>query len=152
MTRMLAFLTAWLLTATAAAGDVYVTTDAQGHKVYTDTPQEIPAKKLDIHSESTDQDAVAKEYSSEMKRYDQADEARSKAQAQQSASKESTRGTAAERAKRCADAKQQYQVLVNNWRIYEPGPNGERTYLTAEQIDKQRADLKKYMDQACAEQ
>ncbi len=68
-----------LLAGTAVAGDVYVTTDAKGNKIYTDTPQSIPAQKLDIHSQSTDPATAAKEYSSEMKRYGQHDKANSKA-------------------------------------------------------------------------
>jgi hypothetical protein len=141
-----------LLAGTAGAGDVYVTTDAQGRKIYTDTPQSIPAQKLDIHSQSTDPAAVSKEYSSEMKRYGQQEKASSKAQAQQAAAQQTAQATAEERAKRCTDARQQYQVLMNNWRIYEAGPNGERTYLSAEQIDKERANAKQFMDQACADQ
>ena len=36
------------------AGEVYVTRDAQGNPVYTDTPQTIPAQKLDVRTSSTD--------------------------------------------------------------------------------------------------
>ena len=53
MKSILAFLAGWILCGAAAAGDVYVTTDAGGHRIYTDTPQAIPAQKLKIHSHST---------------------------------------------------------------------------------------------------
>jgi hypothetical protein len=148
----LALMAAWLLSGAASAGDVYVSTDAQGRKIYTDTPQSVPAQKLDIHSQSTDPAATAKQYSSEMNRYGQQEKASSKAQAQQAAAEQTAQATAEERAKRCTNARQQYQVLMNNWRIYEQGPNGERTYLSADQIDKERASAKQFMDQACADQ
>ena len=41
---------------------------------------------------------------------------------------------------------------MNSWRLYEPGPNGERTYLTSEQIDQARVSAKQVMDQFCADQ
>ena len=40
----------------------------------------------------------------------------------------------------------------DNWRVYEAGPDGERTYLTSEQIDAARANAKKVMDEFCAGQ
>ena len=41
---------------------------------------------------------------------------------------------------------------MNSRRLYEEGPNGERTYLTSEQIDKTRANAKEVMDQFCSGQ
>jgi hypothetical protein len=152
MKLMALLLTGLLVAGTAIASDVYVTTDAKGNKIYTDTPQSIPAQKLDIHSQSTDPAAAAQEYSSEMKRYGQDDKADSKAQAQQAAAQQAAQTTAEDKAKRCVDARQRYQTLMDNWRVYEPGPNGERTYLTSEQIDAARANAKKSMDEFCADQ
>jgi hypothetical protein len=146
MKPMTALFAGLLLAGTAGAGDVYVTKDAQGKPVYTDTPQTIPAQKLDIHSQSTDPATVAKEYSSEMKRYGQDQTASAKAQTQQA----TAQTTAEDQAKRCTDARQRYQTLMSNWRVYEPGPNGERTYLTSEQLDEARVNAKKAMDEFCA--
>jgi len=145
-------LAALLLAGTAVAGDVYVTTDAKGNKIYTDTPQSIPAQKLDIHSQGTNPATAAKEYSSELKRYGQDEKADSKVVTQQATTQQVAQSTAEDKVKRCTDARQRYQTLMDNWRVYEEGPNGERTYLTSEQIDAARANAKQAMNEFCAEQ
>jgi hypothetical protein len=152
MKQMATFLAALLLAGTAVAGDVYVTTDAKGNKVYTDTPQSIPAQKLDIHTANTDPGTAAQQYSSEMKRYGQDEKADSKAETQQTTTHQVAQTTAEDKVKRCTDARQRYQTLMDNWRVYEEGPNGERTYLTSEQIDAARANAKQAMNEFCAEQ
>jgi len=136
-----------LLAGTASAGDVYVTTDAQGHTIYTDTPQTIPAQKLDIHSQSTDPATAAKKRSSEITRDDKQAKANSKNPAQQAAPT-----TAEDRAKRCTDARQQYQMLMTSAQVYTAGPDGERTYLTSEEIDAARMNARQVMDQFCTDQ
>jgi hypothetical protein len=152
MKPMALLLAGLLLAGSAGAGDVYVTKDAKGNTIYTDTPQTIPAQKVDIHSGSTDAATEAQDYSSEMKQYQQQDQAYAKTQTQQAAAQQATQTTAEDRAKRCTDARQRYQTLMDNWRLYEPGPNGERTYLTSEQIDAARANARQVMNEFCADQ
>ena len=147
--RHIATLLSGLLAAgPALAGDVYVTRDAQGNPIYTDTPQSIPAQKLDVHTADTDDAAVAQRYSAQMSQYAKDDQADAASQKQQ----QSAQVTAEDKTKRCTDARQRYQTLMTSWRIYEPGPNGERVYLTSEQIDQARATAKQTMDAFCAEQ
>jgi hypothetical protein len=152
MKHLATLLAALLLAGTAVAGDVYVTTDAKGNKIYTDTPQSIPAQKLDIHSQSTNPGTAAQQYSSEMKRYGQEEKADSKAETQQTTVQQAAQTAAEDKVKRCTDARQRYQTLMDNWRVYEEGPNGERTYLTSEQIDAARANAKQAMNEFCAGQ
>ena len=87
-----------------------------------------------------------------MKRYGQADKASSKTRAEQPRLRQRPRKLPRPVPSAAQRHGKQYQVLMDSWRIYEPGPNGERTYLSAEQIDKERAVLKEFMDQSCAEQ
>ena len=151
--RPIATLVAGLLVSgAAAAGDVYVTKDAQGNLIYTDTPLTVPAKKVDIHSDSTNPDTVEQRYSSEMSQYAKDNQAAAKSQAQQAAAQQAAQDTAADQAKRCVEARQTYQTYMNSWRLYDTGANGERVYLTSEQIDKARADAKQAMDQFCSGQ
>ena len=63
------FVAALLLAAGAQAGDVYVTKDAKGNPVYTDTPVSIPAQKVNIANSTTDPAALQKRYSDEMNQY-----------------------------------------------------------------------------------
>jgi hypothetical protein len=148
MKQIAAVLAGLLVAGAAVAGDVYVTKDAQGRPIYTDTPQTIPAKRVDVHVQGTDQSAAAQQRSSETK----PDQASSNAQAQQPGAKQAAEDTAADRAKRCTDARQRYQSVMDARRLYEEGPSGERTYLTSEQIDQARANAKQVMDQFCADQ
>lgn len=141
-----------LLAGAAGAGDVYVTRDAQGRPIYTDTPQTIPAEKIGISSSSTDPDAVQKRYSEQMKQYSAGDQAASKTGAQAADAASAKPMSAEDRAKRCADARQRYQSYMDSHRLYEEGPNGERRYLTSEEIDAARSSAKQVMDQFCAGQ
>ncbi len=149
MKAMAMLLSGLLLSAAAGAGDVYVTTDAQGHPVYTDTPQAVPAQKVDIHTASPEPTAAVPGSSSPAK---QSAPQSTSAPSQQMTAQQAAQATAEDRAKRCTDARQRYQGLMESWRIYEPGPDGERTYLTSEQIDAARANAKKVMDEFCAGQ
>lgn len=150
MKPTLTLVVALLLSAGAQAGDVYVTRDAKGNVVYTDVPQTIPAEKIGIASASTDPAAVQKRYSDQMKQYAQDDAAESKANAQQASAQKASELSAEDRAKRCTDARQRYETLMNSWRLYEQGPDGQRRYLTSEEIDAARASAKQSMDLFCS--
>jgi hypothetical protein len=141
---------ALLLAAGAQAGDVYVTKDAQGRLIYTDTPQTIPAQKVGIASTSTDPATVQQRYTEQMQRYAAEDEV-----AQKDAAADTSRErqlTAEDKAKRCIDARQRYQTYAESHRLYEQTPDGQRRYLTSAEIDAARADAKQVMDQFCAGQ
>jgi hypothetical protein len=141
-----------LLAGPAAAGDVYVTKDAQGNNVYTDTPQTVPAQRVEVRTGVTDTSTATERYSAEMAQHANDEQAYAKSQAQESAARQAAQTTAEDKAQRCTEARQRYQTLMNNWRVYEQGPNGERTYLTSEQIDQARANAKQVMDQFCSDQ
>jgi hypothetical protein len=150
MKSMATLLAGLLLAGAAGAGDVYVTTDAQGRTIYTDTPQTIPAQKLDVHTGTTEATAAPRQISPATTQPGQSTQANMPAPA--SSDQQAAQSTAEDKAKRCMDARQRYQTLMDNWRIYEPGPNGERTYLTSDQIDAARANAKQVMNEFCSDQ
>ncbi len=141
-----------LLAAGAQAGDVYVTKDAQGRVIYTDTPQTIPAQKVGISSTSTDPATVQQRYTEQMERYAAEDAAEQKDAAAAAEASKAKQLTAEDKAKRCADARQRYQAYTDSYRLYEQTPDGQRRYLTSEEIDAARAGAKQVMDQFCAGQ
>jgi hypothetical protein len=141
-----------LLAAGAQAGDVYVTKDAQGRPIYTDTPATIPAQKIGIASASTDPATVQKRYADQMKQYTAEDASASKAIATEDDPAKAKQLSAEDKAKRCADARQRYQSYMDAHRLYEDGPDGQRRYLTSEEIDASRASAKQVMDQFCSGQ
>ena len=141
---------ALLLSAGAWAGDVYVTKDAQGRPIYTDTPQTIPAQKVGIANTTTDPAVVQQRYSEQMQRYAKEDAAEQKADAGGADAAKAKQLTAEDKAKRCADARQRYQTYAESHRLYEQGEDGQRRYLTSEEIDAARSSAKQVMDQFCA--
>lgn len=135
-----------LLAAGAAAGEVYVTKDDKGNPVYTDRPATLPAEKLGIQNQGTDPAAVQKNYTERMQRYAADDAAVSGA----AKTPQPAAMTPEQRAKLCADARQRYEVVMSSFRLYETAPDGQRRYLTSEEIDTVRADAKKLADELCS--
>lgn len=138
------------LAATAQAGEVFITKDAQGNPVYTDKPESLPAQKIDV---ATNQKGVVEAqpratpgqdpYAAQLKAYDEADKKAADA-------KQAAESTAADKAKRCQDARTQYQNVMNARRLYEDDEKGGRRYLDSAEIDAARADAKKVMDEFCS--
>jgi hypothetical protein len=56
---------------------------------------------------------------------------------------------AASRDKQCSEAQANYKRLIEGRRIYKTGENGERQYLTADQIDSERINAKRELDAIC---
>lgn len=148
MKPMVTLLVALMFVAVAHAGDVYVTRDAQGRPVYTDTPQTIPAQKVGVHSSDSDPAEVQTRYGEQMKRYASDDDA-GKTAAEASKAREMT---AEDRTKRCVEARKRYEAYMVSNRLYEQGPDGERRYLSSEEIDLGRTNTKQLMDQFCGAQ
>lgn len=137
-----------LLAAGAGAGEVYITKDEKGNPVYTDRPATLPAEKLGIQSQATDPAAVQKQYTERMQRY-AADDADA-AEAAKAKAPKATAITPEERAKLCTEARQRYETVMSSFRLYETAPDGQRRYLTSEEIDAVRADAKKLTDELCS--
>ena len=124
-----------------------MTRDAQGNPVYTDIPAALPAEKVGIRSNSTDPAEVQSRYDSQMKQYEQGKATKPAPDAEQPPAL-----TDEEIAKRCADARKRYQAYLDAFRLYEELPNGERRYLTSEELDAARADARQVMDRSCSDQ
>jgi hypothetical protein len=152
MKLILTFAAGLLLAFTAQAGDVYVTKDAQGNRIYTDRPQTLPAQKAGIESTSTDPAEVQARYEEQMQRYGAEESAAASAAASAADSKKAAAASAEDRAKRCVQARQRYETAMQSYHLYVVGPDGERRYLDSAEIDQTRADTKKMMDEFCGGQ
>jgi hypothetical protein len=53
------------------------------------------------------------------------------------------------REKQCTEAQERYKKLIEGRKIYKPGPNGERQFLTSEEIDAERLSAKQDINTAC---
>jgi hypothetical protein len=152
MKLILTFAAGLLLAAAAQAGDVYVTKDAKGNRVYTDRPQTLPAEKAGIESASTDPTEVEARYEEEMKRYAADDASATKAAATASDAKKAAALKAEDKAQRCVEARKRYQASMESYHLYVVGPDGQRQYLDSAEIDRVRADAKRSMDEFCGGQ
>jgi hypothetical protein len=53
------------------------------------------------------------------------------------------------RDKQCTDAQDRYKKLIEGRRIYKTGPDGERQYMTSDEIDSERLNAKRDIDTIC---
>jgi hypothetical protein len=56
---------------------------------------------------------------------------------------------AATQSKQCADAQDNYKKLIEGRHIYKTGDNGEKIFLTAQEIDTERLNAKQEVDAVC---
>jgi hypothetical protein len=150
MKPVLALMVAMLASGGATASDVFKTTDSKGQPIYTDRPETLPAKRLDIRTQSTDEVAVQQRYDEQMKSYAATEKARSDKAAD--AAGKADELSAADRAKRCLEARERYDSYMTSPRLYEQLENdGGRRYLSDAETDDVRARAKKAMDVYCDE-
>jgi Domain of unknown function (DUF4124) len=53
------------------------------------------------------------------------------------------------RVKQCTEAQDRYKRLIEGRKIYNVGPNGDREFLTSEQIDTERVNAKRDIETVC---
>jgi hypothetical protein len=53
------------------------------------------------------------------------------------------------RDKQCTDAQDRYKKLIEGRRLYKTGPDGERQFMTSEEIDTERLNAKRDIDNIC---
>ena len=147
--RIVYLMAALSIVATAHAGDVYVSRDANGNVVYTDTPQTIPAKKIGIASTPQDDADADARAQADQEQYQAQIQAANAADARQAAAQQASRQSTEQQAQQCAAARERYQKVMDAHRLYEQGPNGERIYLDSDQIDASRQSAKQAVDQLC---
>jgi hypothetical protein len=51
--------------------------------------------------------------------------------------------------KQCTDAQDRYKKLIEGRHIYKTGPDGERQFMTSEEIDTERMNAKRDIDSIC---
>jgi len=54
--------------------------------------------------------------------------------------------------KQCTDAQDRYKKLIEGRHVYKTGPDGERQFMTSEEIDTERLNAKRDIDSICNSQ
>ena len=148
--------TLFMLTAVAAAfaagpvaADVYKFKDDHGNVLYTDKPATLPAERLNIQSQKTDVVAAQTRAEEEMKRLQDADKANQLAAGQNKDQQQATQLSATQKAEQCTKARQRYDMYMNSQRLYQQEADGQRKYLSDEELSAARASAKASMDVMC---
>ena len=151
MLRTLFMLTvaAAVLAAGPVAADVYKFKDDKGNVLYTDKPSTLPAERLNIQSQKTDTVAVQTRQQEEMKRMQDADKSSQQAAGQNKDQQQATQLSATQKAEQCTKARQRYDTYMNSQRLYQQSPDGQRKYLSDDELNAARASAKASMDVMC---
>lgn len=139
--------------AVAQESSVYKWVDAQGVPHYSDQPPaDSSAEEMAIRFRKTDRGALQARTQARAE-LDAAGEIREGQEADANAAAEADRQKVlAERETNCKAARERVAKYSTALRLYRPGPNGERVYLTNEELDVERADANRAVDQWCSEE
>jgi len=136
------------------AGDVYKYVDEKGTTLYTDKP--IPGAVLVSTGSQRPPEVAARTNASNQAASSSQLAASNQriADAQNDARVSATvaKDLEAQRKENCKKAREQYQVTVTAYRLYKTGPDGQRQYMTAEEIDKARLNSAKEVEAICGPQ
>jgi hypothetical protein len=143
-----AMLIAWSGVASAV---VYKWVDAQGKLQYGDRPPDgVHAEVVEMPGSHVGRSAPA---SPETKAPPPASApnvaARPSPVSEDSAKKTVDEDVAQTRDKQCADAQDRYKKLIEGRKLYKAGADGERQYLSSEEIDSERVNAKRDVDSIC---
>lgn len=136
--------------AIAAEASVYKWVDAQGVPHYSDQPPVNSASEaLSIHYRKTDRSAQQARVKAKAEVENAADVKDGQQSGADATDDSDRQKVLAERESNCKAAKLRVNNYTNARRLYKPGPNGERTYLTDEEIDAERADAQRSVEEWC---
>jgi len=149
--RLIITLTALTLTAASAAqADVYRYVDGQGRVQYSD--KWVPGSELIKTTDRTrasSQAAAAQARAAEQNKLAVSDDRIASQQAQANAAAAVQKDLAATRNEQCKAAKERYEKSIQARRLFKPGKDGERQYLTDQEADEQRLQARMEMQNLC---
>jgi len=139
-------------TAVAQEASVYKWVDSQGVPHFSDEPAaDSSAEEMSIHYRKTDRGALQARLKAKSE-LDAATDVRKGQESESDAAAEADRQKVlAERDSTCKAARDRVAKYSNALRLYKPGPNGERVYLTSEELDVERADANRAVEQSCSD-
>lgn len=130
-----------------ASATVYKWVDAQGRTLYGDRPPDgVKAEVVQLLVERPSSPAPQQDRSGARSN---APPSSSSAPVDPAVRKAVDQDVSAARAKQCTDARERYAKLIEGRHIYREGKDGERQYLTSEEIDSARLSAKADVDAAC---
>ena len=141
--------------AIAQQATVYKWTDDQGIPHYSDQPPiNAASEALPIRYRRTDKSAVQSRPKANESQADVANAPEEEPDADESAAAATTdrEKNLAQRTATCKQAQERVTNYNQAQKLYKPGPNGDRIYLTSEELDAERADAQRVMEEWCSEE
>jgi hypothetical protein len=140
-------------TAVAQESSVYKWVDSQGVPHFADQPPvDGNAQELAIHYSKTDRAAMQARLKAKSELVAATDVREGQESDADAAAEADRQKVLAERETNCKAARDRVAKYNNALRLYKPGPNGERVYLTSEELDVERADANRAVEQSCSEE
>lgn len=132
-----------------AAADVYTWVDDEGEVHYSDKPDYIPAERLNVRTQPANPARMAAQ-AEDQETLDQARLIREHQEIEDNQAAEADRQfVLAERESNCQKARERMEVYTEAHRLYRPTAEGGREYLSADEIDRARADTMKDVNEWC---
>ena len=149
----------WIIAATFAAlasaswaeeVNVYRWIDRDGVPHFTDRPpSDANAEMTGIRSQRTDPSAVQARVQQQTETATEAAQRREDSDEEREAAAEQRAETRAQRKANCQQARERLQTYSTARRLYRPLPDGEREYLTDDEIDAARSGAQQDVDEWC---
>ncbi|MDQ1303421.1 MAG: hypothetical protein QG595_1404 [Pseudomonadota bacterium] len=142
-----------VMPAVAQQATVYKWTDEQGVPHYSDQPPvNAESEALPIRYRRTDKAAVQARIKTDETRQGAEDLREDQEDAEEETAATQREKDLAERAATCKQARERVTNYNQAQKLYKPGPNGDRIYLTDEELDAERADAQRVMEEWCSEE
>jgi hypothetical protein len=139
--------------AVAQQAAVYKWTDDQGVPHYSDQPPaDAASETLPIRYRRTDKTAVQSRLKTAETRQSAEDLREEQEDAGEETAATQREKDLAERAATCKQARERVTNYNQAQKLYKPGPNGDRIYLTDEELDAERAAAQRVMEEWCSEE
>jgi hypothetical protein len=143
--------------ALATAGDMYRWVDAEGQVHYSDEPPPSDAKDVksmrnkgvDPSPQDQSEDSEDSEAPPSYVEQQAAFEERQAKKAEEQAKAEQQKKLAAEQKKNCEAARGNYNTVSSGGRVMRVNAQGEREYLSDEEIKKETIEARKSMEEMC---
>lgn len=141
---------------TDANANVYEWKDSQNQLHYTDRPPPPGATLVSIRpsfqaARRPVGDGTATEGGAEAPRPAAPRPAANANAQQQAARSQVQQDLAAKRAEQCVQAGERYKKYIESRQLYREGENGERVYLSEQELEEARVNAKRELDAICAE-
>lgn len=137
----------------AEEGMVYRWVDQDGTPHYQDRPPEDTenAEALSLRYRLSDPEAIAAAASSKAQEQSVAQLREAQQDQEQAAADADRQQVLGEREQGCVRAREQQQKYDTAHRLYKPGPDGKRHYLSDEELDAARLEARKAVEEWCGE-